>query len=167
MARKVSQLEKRFGKRGKKGDDGEKWLIKKLRESKQYDEVKDFSKEWKMQELGIDGSVKKKSWHRPYYYDCKHNLVKKNKTTYKIYLEWTKPYSCKTGWFHTSGANRIYHVSVKHNTSIFYDLRQMRQRIREQINLGHIEVVHKSRKESCVLIEHNDPAFQDLLRFQY
>ena len=166
MARKISQLEQRFGKRGRKGDEGERWLLKKLRESKQYDEVKDFSKEYKMQELGIDGSINKKSWYRPYYYDCKHNLIKQNKT-YKLYLEWTKPYSGKPGWFHTSAANRIYHVSVKHNVSIFYDLKQLRERVRKQISLGHVKVARKAPKESFVMIKHNDPVFRDLLRFQY
>ena len=166
MAKK-SPLEKRFGKRGKKGDIGEKWLLKVLRESKQYEEVKDFSKEYKMQELGIDGSIKKKSWYRPYYYDCKHNLYKKSNGTFQIYLEWTKKYSGKPGWFHTSSANRIYHVSVKNNTSIFYDLKQMKKRIREQKDLGHVKVVFKKLKESYITIEHNDPAFADLLRFQY
>ena len=167
MARKISHLEKRFGKRGKKGDEGEKWLLKKLRESKQYDTVKDFSKEYKMQELGIDGSVQKKNWKRPYYYDCKHNLFKKSNGTFQIYLEWTKKYSGKPGWFHTSSSNRIYHVSVKNNTSIFYDLKEMRQRIREQRDLGHVAVSIRKFKESYIMIEHDDPAFADLLRFQY
>ena len=84
-----------------------------------------------------------------------------------MYLEWTKPYSGKTGWFHTSNANRIYHVSVKHGISIFYDLRQMRERVREQISLGNVKVTHKSPKESFVMISNDDPQFKDLLRFQY
>ena len=127
----------------------------------------DFSKEYKMQELGIDGSVQKKNWKRPYYYDCKHNLFKKSDGTFQIYLEWTKKYSGKPGWFHTSSSNRIYHVSVKNNTSIFYDLKEMRQRIREQRDLGHVAVSIRKFKESYIMIEHDDPAFSDLLRFQY
>ena len=82
-------------------------------------------------------------------------------------MEWTKPYSGKPGWFHTSAANRIYHVSVKHNVSIFYDLKQLRERVRKQISLGHVKVARKAPKESFVMIKHNDPVFRDLLRFQY
>lgn len=166
MVRKKSPLEKRFGKRGKKGDDGEKWLFRILNESEQFDEVKDFTKEYKMQELGIDGSVFKKSWYKPYYFDCKHNLIKEGKI-YKLCFEMTKWGSGKPGWFYTSNSDRIYHVSVKHKTSIFYDLKQMRKRIREQLDLENIKIIHRQKRESLLIIKHNDPAFKDLLRFQY
>ena len=167
MKRKISQLEKRFGKRGRKGYEGEQWLFKVLTESKQYDEVKDFTKEYFMQKSGIDGAVYKKIWGRSYYFDCKNNLIAKKDGSFLIYLEWTKAYG-RPGWFRASKADRIYHTNLKKKISIFYDLKQLRKVVRNLLKEKKIKVETKGRYgQSYILFSNRDKNFKDLLRFQY
>ncbi len=158
----------RYPKTADKGIKGERWLFEKLESCNQYITVKDFTDVYFMQKNGIDGSVYKTSWYRPYYFDCKHNLIKEKDGSFLLYLEWAKKRS-RPGWFRTSKADRIYHVSVNDNISIFYDLKEFRKLIRKEITKGTLKPRYKKRspREQFLLISSKDARFKELFRFQF
>jgi hypothetical protein len=163
---KISHLEQKFGKSGRKGDVGEKWLYKRL--FKFYDKVNDLRKDMDAQTRGIDFQVKQKTWKRFYSIDAKTNLERSSGKDWKIYLEWTKD-DGSIGWFLKSEADRIYHINVTQNTSFFYDLKEMRGRVAVLISKGLLSIKQKKATKggSYVMFAYNDAQLSDLIRTQY
>ena len=124
--------------------------------------------EWLMQINWVDGSIKKKTWNRSFYFDCKHNLIKEKDGSYLLYLEWAKGNNRK-GWFRTSQADRIYHVNVEHNISIFYDLKQLRNAVIKQHLKGKYkpQTQKHNANEKFILLSNTDSNFNTLFKIQY
>jgi len=121
MAYYNNSLTDRFGKEGSKGQRGEDWLHTILK-SYGY-EVTDYGSNVEHQKRGYDFSIKKPNWLREYYLDCKNNLFVDSEYHFKIEIE----DHGKLGWFFSSRADRIYHVSTYANSYLMYDLNEMRQ----------------------------------------
>jgi hypothetical protein len=139
----TEHLTKKFGSAGEKGGKGEDWLYTKLK--KTYDEVVDYRNDMQKQILGIDFSVKKNTWFRPFNLDCKTNL----------FIDDAKQYTCfeyikngKPGWFLKSHADRIYHINVDKGRGLFYDLNDMRQVVSRRIlfqDMNGFEILKKDQ----------------------
>jgi len=123
----MSVLGNKFGERGDKGDSGERFLINQLKE--QYT-VSDYRTDMQRQRNGIDFGITKSGWSREYTLDCKTNLYVEPKWfVFALEIQGNG----KPGWFHTSAADRIYHVSSYAKTYMFYDLSEMRAYITKRL----------------------------------
>lgn len=113
----MSILENKFGQTGKKGHFGEVALYSLLKSI--YPEVIDHRKDLRVQSDGVDFSVKQNNWNKFITLDCKNNLyVSNDYYSLKIELE----SNGKPGWFFTSKADRIYHISSYSKQYVYYDL---------------------------------------------
>ena len=121
MAQYNNTLTERFPDTGAKGERGEVWL-KSILQSYGYDVI-DYGNIVEHQKQGYDFGIKKPEWLREYYLDCKNNLFVDNEYHFKIEIE----DHGKLGWFFSSRADRIYHVSTYTKSYVVYDLNEMRK----------------------------------------
>jgi hypothetical protein len=93
-----------------------------------------------MQCRGVDFGIKKTNWSKERLLDVKNNLWiadVNDKTTWSVILELVKGESNKRiGWFHTSQADRIYHVNTYHKVYVYYDLTAMREWVTRELIKG-------------------------------
>ena len=88
-----------------------------------YDCVSDYRMDMTAQSVGVDFGIKQTSWSREITLDVKNNLyIVPEKIGFKV--EITK--NNKPGWFMTSKADRIYHVSSYQRKYIYYELHDLR-----------------------------------------
>jgi hypothetical protein len=116
----MSILERKFGATGRKGDSGEVLLYNHLQ---RLYTVTDYRKDLRVQSKGVDFGITKSGWNREFTLDSKCNLyIEPNFFSFKIELE----SNGKPGWFFTSTADRIYHVSAYCKKYLYYDLSEFR-----------------------------------------
>lgn len=134
----MNNINKRYPFTAPKGIAGERFLYPILQ--RHYDVVSDYTDDFVMQCRGVDFGIKKTNWSRERLVDVKNNLWIidiNDKSTWSIILELSKSRydGSRVGWFHTSQADRIYHVNTYHKAYVYYDLNEMRRWvIREIIN---------------------------------
>ena len=159
----MGQLEEKFGWAGKKGEEGEDFALA-LWDSIGYDVI-DYRKDIAKQKLGIDYAVKKlkpEPWFRHYTIDNKNNL-RIYKGQYSIPIE-VKKGKRRPGWLYTSHADRISHTHVGKKMLVFYDLKQMRERLLPLIRNGEIALHDARSKCKMAYIDMNDKRFSNLIR---
>jgi hypothetical protein len=164
----TEHLTKKFGTAGEKGGNAEDWLYRKLQTI--YDDIVDYRSDMIKQGEGIDFSVKKKNWFRPFTLDCKSNLYidqDQDTETYKTYFEYIK--NGKPGWFLKSKADRIYHINTFKGKGIFYDLNEMRQVVSRRLlfqDMKGFEVV-KTENDLLLKVDLSLPEIKILCSFIY
>jgi len=119
----TKQLQEKFGAAGLKGGLAEEWLYEKLLN---IYEVTDCREDFGYQIDGIDFGIKKDTWARTYFLDCKGNLKGDN-----FFVEYSK--NTEPGWLWKSKSDRIYHVDVANNKALWYSLPEMRSAL-SQVN---------------------------------
>jgi hypothetical protein len=134
----MENLTKKYPVTGPIGQSGERFMFNILRN--QYDVATDYTDNFDMQCRGVDFGIKKTNWSRERLLDVKTNLWVGNindKTTWSVILELVKGESNKRiGWFHTSQADRIYHVNTYFKVYVYYDLTAMREWVTRELIKG-------------------------------
>jgi len=159
----MGQLAEKFGRAGKKGEEGETFAMN-LWKSIGY-KVKDYRLDMTMQRLGIDYAIKKvhpKPWYRYYTVDNKNNLQYRD-GTYIMPIELTKGRK-KPGWFYSSHADRISHSNVRSKKLISYDLQDMRKVLLPLIEKGEIIASFAKSKCKMIYVDVNDKRIKHLIR---
>tara|TARA_Y100000296_G_scaffold56535_1_gene64868 strand:- start:205 stop:693 length:489 start_codon:yes stop_codon:yes gene_type:complete len=158
---KQSLMEK-YPDTAEKGITGEKWLYEKMEAF--YDEVKDHTDDAVYQTNGIDFSVKQETWKRAYTLDVKNNLKVGPRGGKIMTIELDK--EGRPGWLYSSQADRIYHVNTDHETGVFYDRKQMQERIDKSLKAGSVNSF-KNNNDTLVSLYSSDENVRDLVRKVY
>jgi len=137
----MNNINKRYPFTAPKGISGERFLLPILQ--RHYDVVSDYTDDFAMQCRGVDFGIKKTNWSRERLLDVKNNLwigdINDN-TTWTIVIELSKSTydGSRVGWFHTSQADRIYHVNTYHKLYVYYDLNEMRRWVTRELIKGNV-----------------------------
>lgn len=105
--------EEAFGASGKKGREGEIFLIKVLKSWGWS--VKDHEDDREKQVAGIDITFKSPNWHNWYTGDSKCNM--KDNSVFYVYRD----------WLFSTKADRIFHVNPKTGWVAYYGVDEMRK----------------------------------------
>jgi hypothetical protein len=136
----MQNITKRYPITAPKGISGERYLFTVLQ--RHYDVVSDYTENFAMQCRGVDFGIKKTNWSRERLLDVKNNLWiadVNDRNTWNVMLELSKSKydGSRIGWFHTSQADRIYHVNTYHKMYVYYDLNEMRRWVTREIINGN------------------------------
>jgi hypothetical protein len=159
-----SALEKKFGRAGKKGHEGEKLVLEKVETI--YDQVIDYTQDMDKQRQGIDFSVKNDHWSVECSCDSKANMKSRDGMHYIIFELYKG--SGSDGWLYKSKSNRIYHVNIDNKSMVYYDRLQMENRIKQLYADKKVETRYSGPGDAHLLeLSTNDPRISDLITWVY
>tara|TARA_R110000824_G_scaffold41627_3_gene123621 strand:- start:818 stop:1291 length:474 start_codon:yes stop_codon:yes gene_type:complete len=154
----VGQLEEKFGRVGKKGEEGEIYAMERYRTAGY--EVIDHTRNMFYQAAGIDFEVVKNK--KKQLVDNKNNL-RYSKKKIMIPVEIMKT-TRKLGWYHSSQADTISHTYLPHNLLLYYSLNKLRKILGPLIVSGEVEIKIVRKRCKMVYIARDDKRFKNIIK---